>query len=391
MTRRSGACLLTLAAVGALMLPGIAAADTVDGGGGGWGPLTVGGATQAFTGTMTLGGGFPAATFASDSRAPVQIPSGAGTYLNANTPVGAKYGSSQGKGYINLHPKADNATSPSTTTYTFDSATPTAGWTFVLGDIDADSVVVSATDATGAAVPAAGLGFKGAFNYCGGSPAPCPADADVPTWNGAGELIGNAGASDTSGAAAWFEPTSALKTLTFTYYQRSGLPVYQTWFASLANDVSGTVTGCPGAAGAPSGGAPVKLIGPGGSEVAATVTAPDGTYSFTNYTAAPGYKVEATAAADCVLDATSKPADLGAGDVTGLNFVATPKAVDPDPEPCDQAAAGSAGSSVSAGSSGSSDRCGNGSGSGSGPILNLLESGSSGGTAGGSTITSGMQ
>ncbi|AQA26244.1 putative lPXTG-motif cell wall anchor domain protein [Rhodococcus sp. MTM3W5.2] len=197
------------------------------------------------------------------------------------------------------------------------------------------------------------------------------------------------GASDTSGAAAWFEPTAALKTLTFTYYQRSGLPVYQTWFASLANDVSGTVTGCPGAAATPAAGVPVKLIGPAGVEVAATVTAADGTYSFTNYTAAPGYQVEATVAADCVLDATSKPADLGAGDVAGLNFVSTPKSV--DPEPCDQAGTGSAGSSGSAGGSGSPDRCAGGSGSGSGSITDLLELGSSGGAAGGSTITSGMQ
>ncbi|MFC7448034.1 hypothetical protein [Rhodococcus daqingensis] len=371
MSRRFGACLL-FAATGALLLPGVAAADTVDGGGGGWAPLTVGGATEAFTGTMTLGGGFPAATFTSDSRAPVQVPSGASTYLNANTPVGAKYGSSQGKGYINLHPKADNATSPSTTTYTFDAATPAAGWTFVLGDIDADRVVISATDAAGAAVPAAGLGFKGAFNYCGGSPAPCPTESDVPTWNGAGELIGNAAASDTSGAAAWFEPTTALKTLTFTYYQRSGLPVYQTWFASLANDISGKVTGCPGAAGAPAGGVAVKLIGPAGQEIASTVTAADGTYSFTNYTAAPGYKVRAsTPAADCVIDVANLPADLGAGDVTGLNFVSTPKSG----EPGDGGAGSSSGSST---------------GSLSGVLSGLMKLGGAGASSGGIGFESGV-
>ncbi|MFC9786960.1 carboxypeptidase-like regulatory domain-containing protein [Rhodococcus sp. NPDC127528] len=382
MSRRMKSAVL-LAAVGVLASPFSAAADTVDGGGGGWGALTLTGASQAYTGTLALGGGFPAATISSDSKSAAGVQSGASTYLNSATPVGAKYGSSQGKQYLNLRPKENNANAPSTTTYTFDSPTPAGGWTFVLGDIDADRVAISATDATGAAVPASGLGFRSAFNYCGGSPSPCPANPDVPVWDGAGGLIGNAGAQDTDGAAAWFEPTVPLKTLTFTYHWRNGLPLYQTWFASLAHDISGTVTGCPSAGGTAAAGVSVELVGPAGQRLAKTVTGADGTYSFTGFTAAPGYKVEATAPSGCVLVGASKPADLSTGDVTGLEFVSTHETE--RPEPCGAGSGGSSGSAGSSGSvggsTGSSDTCAAGPGSASG--FGSLDLGSSVGSTSG--------
>ena len=115
--------------------------------------------------------GFPAATVVSDSRAPVSLPSGATTFLGAGTPPGLKYGSSSGSAYLLLRPKADTATTPSTTTYTFDAPTPDTGWAFVLGDVDADAVRVRATDADGAAVPATEVDswFAGSFNYAGGA------------------------------------------------------------------------------------------------------------------------------------------------------------------------------------------------------------------------------
>jgi hypothetical protein len=67
--------------------------------------------------------------------------------------------------------------------------------------------------------------------------------SDTPTWNAATQtLTGNAAARDTSGASAWFTPTAALKTLTITYQQRSGFPVYQTWFAEATTTITGTAT-----------------------------------------------------------------------------------------------------------------------------------------------------
>ena len=80
-------------------------------------------------------------------------------------------------------------------------------------------------------------------------------------------LVGNAAASDTFGATGWFEPTVSLSTLTFTYTRRSGFPVYQTWFASVARTIGGTVTEV-GAGGCPVAGVTVRLVGPHGEQLA---------------------------------------------------------------------------------------------------------------------------
>src|SRR5690606_28044800 len=147
------------------------------------------------------------ASVTSDSRAgQVGVISGASTWLSEGTPVGAKYGTSRNSPYLNLRPKADNASSPSTTTYSFDRPTPASGWAFVLGDIDADAIRLSGVTASGAALTAAGLGFQGGFNYCAdgvaGKPSCTGAADDVPTWDpDALTLTGNAAALDTSGAA----------------------------------------------------------------------------------------------------------------------------------------------------------------------------------------------
>lgn len=105
----------------------------------------VDGTSNAYHLTMTQRSpGFPAATVATDSRAPVQVAGGSSAVLGGGTPPGAKYGSSAGNPYLVLRPRADAPTSPSTTTYTFDAPTPDTGWAFVLGDIDADQVRVTA-------------------------------------------------------------------------------------------------------------------------------------------------------------------------------------------------------------------------------------------------------
>ena len=135
-----------------------------------------GGAANAFRLTMAQRSpGFPAATVASDSRSPVQVPSGASAFLGPGTPPGAKYGSSAGNPYLVLrargshpHRRGPRRRTPST------PPTPDTGWAFVLGDLDADQVAVSATDATGATVSAAEVDswFAGTFNYAGGTDHP---------------------------------------------------------------------------------------------------------------------------------------------------------------------------------------------------------------------------
>ncbi|MFJ3036056.1 carboxypeptidase regulatory-like domain-containing protein [Curtobacterium pusillum] len=266
-----------------------------------WGTFTLSGSSKDYTGTMTLPG-FPDTTFTSNSRQSTVI-SGASTWQGPSTDPGKVYGSSRGSTYMNQRPNADspNAAAASTTTYTFDGATPGNGsWSFVLGDIDADQATISATVQGGAPATAAQLGYQSSYNSCSAVSAggwSCPADPggvpagqDVPTWDaGTRTLTGNAAANDTSGATAWFTPTVPLATLTITYQQRSGFPVYQTWFANRTAAITGTAT----LDGTPIPGATVTVTAPRGTQYT-TTTGADGTYSFPELPVIGGYTVDIT-------------------------------------------------------------------------------------------------
>jgi hypothetical protein len=282
-----------------------------------WIPLT--GSSGAFTSSVTVANS-PGliADVTTDSRSgQVGVISGVSTWLGQGTPVGAKYGSSINQPYLNLRPKADTPSAPSTTTYSFRTPTPDSGWTFVLGDIDADQVQVRAIGPNGAPLTAAQLGFQGGFNYCApgvaGKPSCTGVATEVPSWNPVSTtLIGNAAATDTSGSAAWFEPNAPISSLTFVFTQRSGFPVYQTWFASLARDITGAVTDTGTG---PAAGVPVTLIDGTGAVVATTTTAADGGYAFTGVLATDGYTVSVTPPVGKISDdSMSKPADLRATD-----------------------------------------------------------------------------
>jgi hypothetical protein len=289
-----------------------------------WQPLT--GTSGAYTTSVRI---TPdptiTATVTSTSRGgQIGVIPGASTWLSEGTPVGAKYGSSRGQEYLNLRPQADTPTGSSTTTYSFQNPTPTAGWTFVLGDIDADAVRIQATGPTGQTLTAEQIGFRGGFNYCApgvvGKPSCTGAVDDVPTWDPTTlTLTGNAAAVDTSGAAAWFEPSAPITTLSFIYTRRSGLPVYQTWFASLARDISGAVTDD---ADAPQAGIPLTLTDANGRVVATTTTAADGTYSFPRILGSDGYTVRVTAPEGMIADGFSTlPVNLSETDAVGVDFV----------------------------------------------------------------------
>lgn len=320
-------------------------ADVSDGGGGGYGSWQLSGQAPAYSGTLTLGGGFPQTTFESSSRQ-ATVQSGASTFLPAGSAPGLVFGSSQGRGYLNQRPLQDTPTGAGTTTYTFATPTPSSAWGFVLGDIDADKAVVTARDANGAPVPVSDLGFKGAFNYCDApTPRPCTGDMvgdtaqfDLPTWDPATATLRGSGFgtnTDTSGASGWFMPRVPLSSLTITYTRITGLPIYQTWFATVAHDISGSVGGCTVS------GVAVELKDAAGKRVATTTTDSLGNYSFANYLATDSYTVTATAAAGCELTGDPDQAvDLSHGDVTGANFqqdvAATPTAkpsVSPSPDP----------------------------------------------------------
>ncbi len=240
--------------------------------------------------------GFPSAAVATDSRPNVQIPTGSSVFLNASSPPGAKYGSSRNQPYLVLRPKADVATAPSTTTYTFEHPTPDTGWAFVLGDIDADEVQVDAADAQGNPVSRTAIDswFAGTFNHA--------AAADLPTWDPAtGILRGNPEARDTDGASGWFEPDIRLTSLTFTFTRRSGFPVYQTWFVSRARPIGGTITDTSPADRCPVEDSVLTLVSPFGEVLATTQPDTDGSYDFGEFATQADYTVRVDAPAECAV------------------------------------------------------------------------------------------
>ncbi|MGN7189511.1 collagen binding domain-containing protein [Curtobacterium sp. MCBA15_004] len=300
-----------------------------------WGVFTATGKAGAYTGEVALPG-FPTTTWTSTSRQ-AQVIGGTTTGQGPSTPPGAVYGDSRGNSYLNLRPAADrpDASGAARTTYTFAGGTPGAGgWSFVLGDIDADQATIAATLADGSPASVAQLGYQGSYNSCstvspGGwscprDPGGVPAGQDVPTWDAAtGVLRGNAGAVDTAGATAWFTPTASLATLTIAFQQRSGAPVYQTWFANRTSSLSGTAT----LDGAALPDALVTVTAPNGSVVTTTTDA-QGRWSVPALTQADGYRVSVSTPDNATVQTAPGPVSLRA-DVTGADtaFVTPPGTV----------------------------------------------------------------
>jgi LPXTG-motif cell wall-anchored protein len=104
-------------------------------------------------------------------------------------------------------------------------------------------------------------------------------------------LTGAAVAGGSSGSAAWFEPTTPIASLSFLFTQQSGTPAYQTWFASLAHDITGTVSKDDGSL---LPGVTLSLYSPNGELTTTTQTGPAGTYAFQRVQASAGYTVRVT-------------------------------------------------------------------------------------------------
>jgi hypothetical protein len=214
-------------------------------------PSTTPGTT--FTGSVNFpaAAAFPVTTFTTNSTT-TKAPTGESAWLGASTGFGQQFGSSRSQPYGYLSPGPGGV---STTTITFAGAPP-AGWGFALGDIDADFVELSATDASGP-IPAAALGAllnaqdtsgTPLLNYCNNSPKPSSCTGpgpftDTATWHPNGATVGTTvytnpivlgHGTDTSGAYDWFLPSSSIRTLTLTYHVLSGFPTYQFWMAAPA-------------------------------------------------------------------------------------------------------------------------------------------------------------
>jgi len=334
-----------LSLVGSVVLVGGLQADAVVTPGAAYAAFTTPtGANPSWTTSLTLPGaaGFPSASITTNSLSP-SVPSGASTWLSAATPFGTQFASSQNQKYLNFSPTTGQAMS--TTTIVFASPTPSTGWGFALGDVDAESIGVSATDENGAPVATANLGFQSAFNFCG-VPSPVPStcsggSSDVPTWapgSNGGALVGNV--ADTTGATGWFMPTVRLRSLTLTNTNLSGIPTASLWIASNLRTISGNISVEPAApsststtvtpAPVPVPNAVVSVVDQTNTVVATTTTDANGDFSFPAM--APG-RYTLTEQPPAGMDPPSDwplTVDVTLGDVTGIRVMNSPSELSPN-------------------------------------------------------------
>ena len=218
---------LAVLAAAAFIAPAITSAV---GGTGSYAAWVASGANADATFAKTV---FPAVS-AEVNPGSISAPSGASVWLTEGTAFGAVYGSSRNHPYLSVGlPGGKNEGS---LTLTFADGTTPGTWGFALGDIDAEDVTITATSAKGSELDVS-TWFKDTFNYCNTSPKPtsCPAGTSTgePTWNAeTATLKGYADGHDTSGDAAWFQPSKEVKTLTLTQKKISGFPSYQLWIAA---------------------------------------------------------------------------------------------------------------------------------------------------------------
>lgn len=87
-------------------------------------------------------------------------------------------------------------------------------------------------------------------------------------------------------------------------------------------DISGTVTGCPAAQGAPNKGVTMRLYS-GNAVIGTTVTNAAGFYFFQWLPQQDGYAVEVVPAQGCGTKTPKRMVNLSAGDVSGVDFALT--------------------------------------------------------------------
>lgn len=139
----------------------------------------------------------------------------------------------------------NNIPHSATVTITFDEVSPASGWAFAVTDLDVDQVQISALKDTGGFASAKEINswFEQRFDA---NPEKNGA-GNIPSWDpAASAVVGSESSSTTSrtkvegnledseAGAAWFQPTAALRKLTFEYksLQREATPSFHIFLAS---------------------------------------------------------------------------------------------------------------------------------------------------------------
>lgn len=229
----AGAAVATLALALAPLAP--AHADTSA-----WGVWTdLAPANGVVPGSLSFGNSaFPDATFAMSGQYD-PIETGVETvymqdeYFTADTPIGAVFGangpqSSDGTANLFLIQSTSTNSDEAVLTVTFASPTTAGNLGFAVSDLDSDHVTVTATDGSGAAVSGeqlVGSASPNSFNFCDvtAPPAACGSDTVGPLITvGATDVLAAGIESGTDGSTAWFQPTVAISTVTFTFSTDDG-------------------------------------------------------------------------------------------------------------------------------------------------------------------------
>ncbi len=229
------------------------------------------------TSATTFSGQLPAAAgggvigVVTDASSPTVAETGTAAFLGAQTGFGKRFGTSRYQSYLSIG--LAPLLAPSTTTITIPASMP-AGWGLAVGDIDADTVTITATGSGGVPLTPAQLGAQDTglpgtpapdlLNYCqGASPKPSGCGpgttfTDAPIWCPDATFGGCAGlpayptvvgsGTDTAGAYDWFVPTVPVEQVTLTFRLQLGIPSYQLWIVApaSASTVSGVVQLTPG-------------------------------------------------------------------------------------------------------------------------------------------------
>lgn len=226
----TGVLSLSVLAGGAFLAPGLIASSGAADGTGAYGAWALDAAdstrgTVTFTGTL-----FPNADVTSSGQT---LRVATSQVLGSSTPFGAQYGPSNGRNYLSVG--LASGVSRASVTITFDEPPVPGTYGLVMGDVDAENVILSATDANGRAVDVSEWNGTD-FNYAGGT--------DLPRWDPAtGTITGNG--SDSAGASMWIVPSTEVESITLTQTRTAGFPAYQLWIAADVITATAATTPTP--------------------------------------------------------------------------------------------------------------------------------------------------